>query len=53
MSEAQSILSKISERQGWTAESERDVLLSYIENKGSQDAFRDFLEEQAATENAG
>lgn len=51
MSEAQSILSEISERQGWTTDSERDLLLSYIENQGSQDAFRDFLEERAAEEN--
>ena len=50
--DAESIFSRLAHRQGWSEASQIDVLLRYIENQGSPDAFQDFLEGQAAEENA-
>ena len=41
----------VSAEQGWTARTEVDVLMRYIENQNSPEAFRDFLAEQRETEN--
>lgn len=39
----------IAEEEGWTLATQVIVLLRYIENQDSNEAFMDFLEEQRAT----
>jgi len=51
--DTQGILDKFAAEQGWDEASQIDVLLRYIENQGSDDAFHDFLAEAAAQENEG
>lgn len=43
---------EIVEAQGWNTESINCLLLQYIENQQSDDAFLDFMEEAAANENS-
>lgn len=42
---------KIAEQQGWSPDSQVAILLEYIENQQSNDAFEDFLNQKAAAEN--
>lgn len=49
MSES-NLFEEIADQQGWTEATQVDVLLRYIENQGSFEAFQDFLSEQVATE---
>jgi hypothetical protein len=44
-------IEEIIENQGWTDETMVVLLFSYIENQGSMDALRDFLEARAYEEN--
>ncbi len=50
--ESELIIDEIGASQGWDDNSKLMLCLQYIENQGGNDAFRDFLLEQAATENA-
>jgi len=43
---------EIAKAQAWTPETQVSVLLRYIENQDSDDAFLDFLGEQVAEEDA-
>jgi hypothetical protein len=45
-------IEEIIEAQGWNEASVNDLLFSYIENQGSMDALRDFLEKAAGEENS-
>ncbi len=45
------LFEEITEQQGWNESSQVAVLLRYIENQDSYEAFRDFLLEQACAEN--
>jgi hypothetical protein len=45
-------IEEIIEQQGWTEETVNLLLFRYIENQGSMDALRDFLEQAAEEENA-
>ena len=44
-------IDQIVEEQGWDDTSLKDLLFQYIENQGSMDALRDFLENAATEEN--
>lgn len=44
---AEAILEDISRIVGWDVMTERDLLLEYIENQGSNEAFFDFLHAKA------
>ena len=43
---ADDLLADAAERAGWSESRQIDVLLRYIENQGSNDAFADFLDEE-------
>lgn len=43
----------IAAQQGWTETTQISVLLEYIENQQSEEAFSDFLLEKQAQENEG
>ena len=43
---------EIAAAQGWTPATQVSVLLRYVENQQSEDCFIDFLEQQAAEEDA-
>lgn len=51
MSEAEQILDFYASRQGWNQQSQMDLALRYIENQGSNGAWRDFLQDCADVEN--
>lgn len=44
------LFEEIAEQQGWTDATQVEVLLRYIENQASPEAFQDFLNEQVAAE---
>lgn len=46
------ILLEIAEKQGWNVDTQLSLLLEYIERQRSDEAFRDYLLDKAATENA-
>jgi hypothetical protein len=50
--DAESILETIAAEQGWNDETKLILVLGYIENQGSNDAFADFLQTAADEENA-
>ena len=43
---ARDIAHDIQEREGWTDSTLLDVLLDYIDNQASDDAFQDYLEDR-------
>jgi hypothetical protein len=45
-----SIAREIQTREGWTDETLLDVVLDYIENQNSSEAFKDYLEDRAEVE---
>lgn len=48
---AERLLDEIGQRQGWNDQSKLALCLQYIENQQADDAFEDFLKEQAHQEN--
>lgn len=48
---AEEVMEEISAKQGWTPETQLDLALQYISNQADDDAFRDFLRQQADDEN--
>ncbi len=49
---AEAIIDEIGDDQGWNETSKLLLALQYIGNQGDNDAFRDFLRQQAEEENA-
>lgn len=45
------ILNMVSEKQGWNTEAQLSLLIEYIENQQSPEAFRHFIVEAACVEN--
>ena len=45
------ILEQVSEKQGWNTEAQLSLLIEYIENQQSPEAFRHFIVEAACIEN--
>lgn len=50
MNETTCILYDVAESRGWGAGTQFDLLLEYIENQKSPEAFRDFLLDKVSTE---
>jgi hypothetical protein len=50
MRDAYKIAYDVQEREGWTDTTLLDVVLDYIGNQGSDDAFADYLAERSAPE---
>lgn len=49
---AEVILMEIAEQQGWNVDTQLSLVLEYIERQRSDEAFRDYLLDKAAAENA-
>jgi hypothetical protein len=49
---AEYTLARFAEEQGWNTDSQLSLALQYIDNQRSDDAWGDFLAQQAAEENA-
>ena len=49
----ESILDQYADQQGWNDQTKITLLCRYIANQQSDDAFADFLAQQADEENAG
>ncbi len=52
MAEPTKSIEEIIEAQGWDDATVNDLLFQYVENQGSMDALRDFLERAAGEENS-
>lgn len=52
MTEPAKSIEEIITAQGWNDATVNDLLFRYIENQGSMDALRDFLEQTASEENS-
>ena len=49
---AETIFDRFAHEQGWDMDSQVTILLRYIDNQQSDEAFKDFLREQQDDENA-